>query len=69
MFTFYLLPQDICDAAVFLSARSVVKALESRNCTVALKWCADYRSKLRKIGSTLEFRLRIQEFVELARKG
>lgn len=30
-------------------------------------WCNENKSKLRKINSTLEFQLRVQEFVELIR--
>ena len=36
-------------------------------CAAALAWCAENRSALKKIKSTLEFELRLQEFIELAR--
>jgi len=32
-------------------------------------WCYENKSKLRKIHSTLELEIRVQEFVELVRKG
>lgn len=33
-----------------------------------LLWCHDNKSKLRKLKSTMEFNLRVQEFVEFIRK-
>lgn len=32
-------------------------------------WCYENKSKLRKIHSTLELEIRVQEFVELVRQG
>ena len=42
-------------------------SLGRHSCTEALQWCNDNRAKLRKNKSTLEFQLRLQEFVELVR--
>ncbi|KDN49232.1 hypothetical protein K437DRAFT_267483 [Tilletiaria anomala UBC 951] len=36
-------------------------------CAAALAWCAENKAALKKIKSTLEFELRLQEFIELAR--
>ncbi|CAG8434711.1 7797_t:CDS:2 [Diversispora eburnea] len=57
--------------------RAIEQALRGRNllgqnfgansCTEALKWCNENKSNLRKINSTLEFNLRVQEFIELCR--
>lgn len=35
----------------------------------ALEWCADNKSKLRRLQSRLELRIREQEFIELLRAG
>jgi len=58
---------DLVDIDVFISSKKVIEGLSRCDCTEALQWCADNRSKLKKIKSTLEFSLRIQEFVELVR--
>lgn len=38
-----------------------------RSCTATLAWCSENKAALRKIRSTLEFDLRLQEFIELTR--
>jgi len=58
---------DLVDIDIFVSSRKVIEGLKHHDCTEALQWCADNRSKLKKIRSNLEFSLRIQEFVELVR--
>lgn len=55
------------DLHVFRDAWGVVEALQRRDCGPALQWCADNKSRLKKVESQLEFRLRVQEFVELIR--
>lgn len=67
---------------MFLSARKVIDSLEAKSCKEALKWCAENRyftvdsyywikinarSRLKKLESSLEFDLHLQEFVELVR--
>jgi len=61
--------EQLVDLDVFLSSRRVIEALQRGECAEALKWCSENRRRLAKIGSSLEFRLRIQEFVELQRSG
>ncbi|KAL4401329.1 ubiquitin protein ligase [Malassezia pachydermatis] len=39
------------------------------SCALALAWCAENRAALRKMGSTLEQELRIQEFIEYIQAG
>ncbi|KAJ3020137.1 GID complex subunit containing RING finger motif [Thoreauomyces humboldtii] len=60
--------EDLVDVELFAESRQVEDALENRNCAECLKWCTDNRSSLEKIQSTLEFSLRLQEYVELARQ-
>ncbi|MCO5549561.1 hypothetical protein L7F22_003033 [Adiantum nelumboides] len=38
-----------------------------RSCTATLAWCSENKAALRKIRSSLEFDLRLQEFIELTR--
>ena len=56
---------DLTNLDIFLVARNVELTLAQQQTQAALAWIHDHKSKLRKIKSTLEFRLRQQEFVEL----
>jgi macrophage erythroblast attacher len=47
----------------------IIKSLERKELTLALQWCADHRSNLKRITSDLEFKLRRQEFIELLKGG
>uniref|UniRef100_A0A061RF38 Macrophage erythroblast attacher-like n=1 Tax=Tetraselmis sp. GSL018 TaxID=582737 RepID=A0A061RF38_9CHLO len=60
---------DLVDTHIFKEAWRVVKALKERDCRVALAWCSANRSRLKRLKSNLEFKLRSQEFVELVRQG
>lgn len=53
---------------VFDGARRVADALRARDAAPALAWCGEQRARLKKAKSPLEFKLRLQEFVELLRK-
>ncbi len=57
------------DLDIFLECREVERQLvEKRDCMRALAWCADHASKLRRLGSSLEFQLHKQQFLELVRQ-
>ena len=45
------------------------ESLSRRDTSKCLAWCHDNKSKLRKLKSSLEFNLRLQEFVELVKGG
>eukprot|EP00941_MAST-03F_sp_MAST-3F-sp1_P001944 g1944.t1 len=64
---------DACDGLgdfdTWEEANAITSSLKNCDVTSALRWCADNKSKLRKLDSVLEFQLRIQEFMELIRKG
>lgn len=49
-------------------SKEVEQSLANHETTKCLAWCHDNRSKLRKLRSTMEFNLRIQEFIELVRQ-
>lgn len=53
---------------IFLNSREVERSLSNHETHKCLLWCHDNKSKLRKLKSSMEFNLRIQEFIELIRK-
>lgn len=61
--------EDIVDTDIFRDSRVVIEALRRRDCSEGLRWCNDNKRRLQKVQSKLEFRLRLQEFVEHARAG
>jgi len=59
----------LLDLDIYLESREVERQLvEGRDCVGALAWCADHASKLRRLGSSLEFQLHKQQFLELVRR-
>ncbi|KAJ8472376.1 hypothetical protein ONZ45_g16677 [Pleurotus djamor] len=50
-----------------MDIRRIEEALSRHSCTEALSWCSENKAALRKIKCTLEFELRLQEYIELAR--
>ncbi|XP_054168790.1 E3 ubiquitin-protein transferase MAEA-like isoform X2 [Oppia nitens] len=61
--------EDLTNIDLFLISRQVEDSLRARETSRCLSWCHDNKSKLRKIKSTLEIKLRQQEFIELVRKN
>ncbi|KAK0183238.1 hypothetical protein PV327_001298 [Microctonus hyperodae] len=59
--------RDLTNIDVFMVSREVEISLANHETARCLGWCHDNRSKLRKLGSTMEFNLRVQEFIELVR--
>ncbi|CAG2102529.1 unnamed protein product [Medioppia subpectinata] len=60
--------ESLTNIDLFLVSRQVEDSLKARETYRCLSWCHDNKSKLRKIKSSLEMRLRQQEFIELVRK-
>ena len=60
-----------CDTCiqVFLTAREVEESLGRGELAACLAWCHDNKSRLRKLKSSLEFQVRLQEFLELVKAG
>lgn len=54
---------------VFLKAKEVEDSLGNGDTSKWVEWCYDNRSKLRRTKSSLELKIRQQEFIELIRKG
>eukprot|EP00041_Stephanoeca_diplocostata_P038482 m.1519052 g.1519052 ORF g.1519052 m.1519052 type:complete len:387 (+) comp25223_c0_seq3:165-1325(+) len=61
--------EDFTNLNIFGTSRIVESALKNHDCTLALKWCEENSARLTKLKSTLEFKLRLQEYVELVRQG
>lgn len=61
--------EDLTNISLFLVAKEVEEALVQRDMSKCLAWCHDNKSKLRKMKSTLEFNVRLQEFVEFVKVG
>jgi len=62
--------RHLVDASKFQVCSRIVKELkDAQSCKGALKWCHRYRSKLRKMGSALELKLRLREFLDLVQNG
>ena len=60
---------DCVNVEVFLTAREVEDSLAGRDLSKCLAWCHDNRSRLRKLKSSLEFQVRLQEYLELVKAG
>lgn len=61
--------KDLVDIDLFLIAKEVENSLCQKNLSMCLQWCHSNKSKLKKLQSTLELNLRIQEFVELIKSN
>jgi len=60
----------LVDADIFATARRVESSLLSASdCSRALAWCGENRSRLSKLSSPFEFDLRLQEFLTLVKQG
>ncbi|XP_063369213.1 E3 ubiquitin-protein transferase MAEA [Cydia amplana] len=59
--------RDLTNVDIYCAAAEVEAELRNRRTARVLQWCADNKSKLRKLGSTIEFKIRLQEFIELVR--
>lgn len=58
---------DFIDFEAFQTARNVQEDLRAHSCSKALAWFGANRAKLTRLGSSFEFKLRLQEFVEMIR--
>ncbi|KAJ7185503.1 CTLH/CRA C-terminal to lish motif domain-containing protein [Mycena filopes] len=59
--------ETLVDIDLFSDIKRIEGALARHSCTEALAWCSENKMALRKMKSTLEFDLRLQEYIELAR--
>lgn len=61
--------KNLTNLELFMVSKRVENSLAAEDTSKCLAWCHDNKSKLRKIKSTLEFKLRQQEFIELVKKN
>ncbi|KAJ4302653.1 GID complex subunit containing RING finger motif [Kalmusia sp. IMI 367209] len=62
--------EELVDVDAFVACHKIEKSLrEERSTTLALNWCKENSKELKKQGSTLEFQLRLQQYIELVRQG
>lgn len=59
--------REISNVDIFQVTREVEKDLSQHHTAKCIMWCIDNKSKLRKINSDIEFKLRQQEFIEMIR--
>lgn len=59
--------ETLVDIDLFMDIHRIETALGRHSCTEAIGWCSENKTALRKMKSTLEFELRLQEYIELAR--
>ncbi|TEB34170.1 macrophage erythroblast attacher isoform 1 [Coprinellus micaceus] len=59
--------ETLVDIDLFTDIRRIETALAHQSCTEALAWCSENKASLRKAKRTLEFELRLQEYIELCR--
>merc|ERR1719312_1458197 len=59
----------LSNTEVFFTAREVEDSLVREELDKVLAWCHDNKSRLRKLKSSLEFQVRLQEYLELVKKG
>ena len=57
----------ICDGPT--RAKEVEAAIRAKDLGPALRWCEDNASRLRKLESKLEFRVRERAFLEMVREN
>ena len=57
----------LVDQVVHTEFHSIMQDLKAHNVSTGILWCGQHGSRLRRLASSFEFRLRLQEFVELVR--
>lgn len=60
---------DFTNLGIFRTSRVVEASLKQHDCSKALEWCKENSGRLNKLKSTLQFKLHLQEYVELVRHG
>ncbi|EPS42289.1 hypothetical protein H072_3755 [Dactylellina haptotyla CBS 200.50] len=59
--------EELVDVDVFLQCWRIEESLRKKSTVECLAWCQDNKNALKKIKSTLEFELRLQQYIELVR--
>ncbi|KAI4154089.1 MAG: hypothetical protein LQ341_000428 [Variospora aurantia] len=61
--------EDLVDLDIFVQCHRVEESLRGKSTHECLAWCSEHRELTRKTHSTLEFELRLQQYIELRRRG
>ncbi|KAG9128542.1 GID complex subunit containing RING finger motif [Ceratobasidium sp. 392] len=61
--------EALVDTDLFAEIRKVEDALNDHKCAVALAWCSENKAALKKTKNSLEFELRLQEYIEMIEQG
>ncbi|KAF8605818.1 hypothetical protein BDV93DRAFT_521181 [Ceratobasidium sp. AG-I] len=61
--------ETLVDTELFAEIRRVEDALRDQKCAVALAWCSENKAALKKMKNSLEFELRLQEYIEIIQQG
>ena len=62
--------EELVDVDAFVACHKVERSLrEERNTSQALNWCKENSKELKKQGNSLEFELRLQQYIEMVRQG
>jgi macrophage erythroblast attacher len=60
---------SLVDMDAFMASQRVISELRSGSCDAALEWAIEHRPRLKQANSVLEFQLRLQQFIELAKSN
>jgi len=61
--------EALVDIELFDVPRRIEMAFRQKDCSAALQWCEQNRPRLKRLKSTLEFKIRMQEYIEVVRAG
>ncbi|KAL9100931.1 MAG: hypothetical protein Q9187_009301, partial [Circinaria calcarea] len=61
--------EELVDLEVFIQCHRIEESLRRGNTAEGLAWCADHKPLMRKTNNSLEFELRLQQYIELLRGG
>ncbi|KAI4095577.1 MAG: hypothetical protein LQ348_000263 [Seirophora lacunosa] len=61
--------EDLVDLDIFMQCHKVEESLRGKSTQECLAWCSEHRELTRKTHNTLEFELRLQQYIELRRRG
>ncbi|KAK9456568.1 CTLH/CRA C-terminal to lish motif domain-containing protein [Dipodascopsis uninucleata] len=61
--------KDLVDVNVLLQCKNIEQSLRKRSTAECLAWCQENKSYLKKANSSLEFDVRLQQYIELIREG
>ncbi|XP_018006816.1 E3 ubiquitin-protein transferase MAEA isoform X2 [Hyalella azteca] len=61
--------KSLTNLGLFENAYEVEQSLERRDVSKCLAWCHENKTKLKKLNSSLEFNIRIQEFIDMIKRN